>query len=87
MLQHPCVANLVDGLSSSSRETVQAVCLVLIKATSRGLVSGDDVITTLISSCASMPHWTLGVHALAKLLMKKVVRAGGSLTTSPYSLR
>ena len=89
LLQNPSVANVVDGLLSGSRETVQAVCLVLTEATSRGLLSGDDVITILTSSCPSMPQWTLSVYALAKLLMKKVLvlLQAGSLTTCPYSLR
>ena len=70
-------------------ESVQAVCLVLVEAVSRGLISGDSVISSLISSCASMPHWTLSVYTIAKILRIKVassVQKYGSFTC-PYSLR
>ena len=70
-------------------ESVQAVCLVLVEAVSRGLISGDSVISSLTSSCASMPHWTLSVYTIAKILRIKVassVQKYGSFTC-PYSLR
>ena len=83
------MVNLVEGLLSQNQESVQAVCLVLVEAVSRGVVSVDDIISSLMSSCASMPHWTCSIYTLAKLLEEKVlasIKTGHSFT-NPYSLR
>ena len=81
--------NLLSGLQSQCQQTVQAVCLTIIEAVYHGLISGDVIITYLVSACASMAHWANGVNALSQILTKKVqasLSSHGSFTCS-YSLR
>ena len=89
IFQHACVVNLLSGLQSQCQQTVQVVCLTIIEAVYHGLISGDVIITYLVSACASMAHWANGVNALSQILTKKVqasLSSHGSFTCS-YSLR
>ena len=88
-MQHPLIVNLLRGLQSQCQITVQAICLVIVKAISLGVFSGDVIITNLISSCALMHHWAKGVSTLSEILTRKVLtslKSSGSFTC-PYSLR
>ena len=83
------MVNLTGGLASKNKESVQAVCLVLSEAVSHRLILGDNVVKTLISSCASVAHWPLCVNTVSDILSKMVaysVQQTGSFK-NPYSLR
>ena len=89
MIQHSSVAHLTSGLLSPCLHSVQAVCSVLTDATVRGIIAGDPVIKKLITCCASMPHWPVGISTVGQIMMKAALvslEKSGSYSC-PYSLR
>lgn len=87
--QHPSVTPLLSGLLSPCLPTVQAVGSVLVDATTRGMIVGDPLIKNLVSCCASMEHWAIGVNVVGQIMTKSVLKSLeviGSYTC-PYSLR
>ena len=86
ILQHPSVIPLLSGLLSTCIPSVQAVCSVLVDATARGMIVGDPVIKNLVSSCASMPNWAIGIDAVGQIMTNRVLENSGSYAC-PYSLR
>lgn len=88
-LQNECVVHLLDGLLSSCQQSVAAIGSVLIDAIDRGLIACDPIVKSIVTSCASMPHWTVGIVTLGEILMKSVsasVKTTGSYIC-PFSLR
>ena len=89
MLQHSSVAHLLSGLLSPCLPSVQAVCSVLVDATFHGIIGGDPVINNLITCCASMPHWPVGINTVGQIMINEALTSlekRGSYTC-PYSLR
>lgn len=83
-----CLGHLLDGLMSPCQQSVVAVCFVLVDAIDRGFIAREPVMKSLITSCASMPHWMVGLNTLGKVMINNIKSIHSSESVvCPFSLR